>query len=140
MPFFSSLPDPPLPNCGSYSESSYCGAHKWLSEEKGMQRERVGSGFKRKAPRRGSFSVIKFVARQKELQFHSSGRLEGEGSGVIGRHSSCQSISSSAESHMNSCSSVLAPCSSTRPHPAHSGYQPVSLLSIWLYAPVFSVS
>lgn len=45
MPFFSLLL-----KCAAYSDSGYCGAHKWLSEEKGMEKERVGSRFKRKAP------------------------------------------------------------------------------------------
>lgn len=45
MPFFS-----PLLKCAAYSDSGYCGAHKWLSEEKGMEKERVGSRFKRKPP------------------------------------------------------------------------------------------
>lgn len=45
MPFFS-----PLLKCTAYSDSGYCGAHKWLSEEKGMVKERVGSRFKWKAP------------------------------------------------------------------------------------------
>lgn len=44
MPFFSTLL-----KCAAYSDSGYCGAHKWLSEEKGMEKERVGSRFKRKA-------------------------------------------------------------------------------------------
>lgn len=51
-----------------------------LRGEKGMERKkkRGGSRFKQKAHHRGSpFSVIKFVAGQKELQFHSWGHVEG---------------------------------------------------------------
>lgn len=76
MPFFS----PPL-KCASHSDLGYCGAHKWLSEEKGMERERVGSRFKRKGSRRDSRSVIKFVETQKERQSHSQGHLEAEKGG-----------------------------------------------------------
>lgn len=41
MPLFS-----PLHKCAAYSDSAYCGAYKWLSEEKGMDVERAGSRFK----------------------------------------------------------------------------------------------
>lgn len=77
MPFFS-----PLLKCAAYSDLGYCGAHKWLSEEKGMERERVGSRFKRKAPIGDSLSVIKFVETQKEQQSHSQEHLEGEKRGL----------------------------------------------------------
>lgn len=76
MPFFS-----PLLKCAAYSDSGYCGAHKWLSEEQGMERERVGSRFKPKGSHRDSLSVIKFVETQKEQQSHSQGHIEGEKGG-----------------------------------------------------------
>lgn len=72
MPFFS-----PLLKCAAYSDSGYCGAHKWLSEEKGMEKERVGSRFKRKPPI-GTPILLSNLSRQKEQQSHSQGHLEGE--------------------------------------------------------------
>ncbi|MEQ2224858.1 hypothetical protein ILYODFUR_011712 [Ilyodon furcidens] len=69
MPFFS-----PFPKCAAYSDSSYCGAHKWLSEQKGMQKERVGSEFKRKAPIGAPFLLSNLLRDKKSYSLV----LEGE--------------------------------------------------------------
>lgn len=71
MPFFS----PPL-KCSAYSDLAHCGAHKWLSEEQGMDEKKGGVKVQRKGSHRDSLSVIKFVGTQKEQQSHSQGHLE----------------------------------------------------------------
>jgi len=73
MPFFS-----PLLKFAAYSDSGYCGAHKWLSEEKGMEKEREGSRFKRAAPIGTPLLLSNLLETQKELQSYSSEHLEGE--------------------------------------------------------------
>lgn len=79
--------------CAAYSDSGYCGAHKWLSEEKGMERKRVGSGFKRKAPIRTPFLLSNLLRHKKSYSLIPKNILR-ERKGVIGQHSLCHSTSS----------------------------------------------
>lgn len=65
----------------THSESGYCGTHKWLSEEKGMERK-GGVRVQAKGAHWDSLSVIKFVETQKELQSHSQEHLEAEIGGL----------------------------------------------------------
>ncbi len=81
MPFFF----PPL-KCAAYSDSSYCGAHKWLSEEQGMERERVGSRFKREAPIRTP-SLLSNLLRHKKSNSLIPKDILRRREEVIGQHS-----------------------------------------------------
>lgn len=100
MPFFS-----PLLKCAAYSDSGYCGAHKWLSEEKGMEKERVGSRFKRKPPI-GTPFLLSNLSRHKKSNSLIPKDILTERKGVIGQHSLCQSFSSSTAQRLNSRSSL----------------------------------
>jgi len=106
IPFFF-----PLLKRTTYSDSNYCGAHKWLSEEKGMEKERVGSGFKRKAPIGTPFLLSNLLRDKKSYSLIPEDILT-ERRGVRGQHSLFQSASSSTELQINSLSPLWSTYSS----------------------------
>lgn len=102
MPFFSLLP-----KCAAYSDSGYCGAHKWLSEEQAMEKERVGSRFKRKAPIRTPFLLSNLLRHKKSYSLIPKSILR-ERKGVIGQHSLWRGFSSSTAQWTNSQPSIYS--------------------------------
>lgn len=105
MPFFSALL-----KCAAYSDSGYCGAHKCLSEEKGMEKERVGSRFKRKPPIRTPI-LLSNLSRHKKSNSLIPKDILREQKRVFGRHSLCQSQFSCTAQHSSLGSTLLLPWS-----------------------------
>lgn len=72
----------------------------------GMEKERVGSGFKRKAPI-GTPFLLSNLSRDKKSYSLVPQDIFKERRGVIGQHSLCQSTSSSKELQINTVFSLL---------------------------------
>lgn len=102
MPFFS-----PLLKCAAYSDSGYCGAHKWLSEERGWRKKGWGQGSNERLPSGLPFCYqICWDTKRATVSF-SRTSWEREKS-VIGQHSLCQCSSSSTAHQSYSQSSLCS--------------------------------
>lgn len=102
MPFFS-----PLLKCAAYSDSDYCGAHKWLSEERGWRKKGWGQGSNERLPSGLPFCYqICWDTKRATVSFLRTSW--GREKRVIGQHSLCQGSSSSAAHQSYSQSSLCS--------------------------------